>query len=149
MLLRVGFQYCPFRLIGFGQGDRVGAVLAAEESRHDSLVALIGWRRALFAPHRAIRRLDGEFADMARCIGFPTRKRAFAALPRIKADMGRVLDRLVDGLRGQAKQRADTRRDRRTEMPYVVDVETLQRNALGQSDLYLVGGGHSAQDVGA
>ena len=63
--------------------------------------------------------------------------------------MGSVLDRLVDGVRGQAKQRADARRNRRAEMPNMVDVEALQRNTLGQRDLYFVGGGHPAQDVGA
>ena len=47
--------------------------------------------------------------------------------------MGRILDRLVDCLRRQAKQCADTGGDSRAEMPDMVDVEAIQGMLLAKA----------------
>src|SRR5580704_14444670 len=63
---------------------------------------------ALCTPHLAIHGFDGELAGVCRRIGFPTGNLALARLPCGKTDMHRLLHRLINGVRVQAKHRANS-----------------------------------------
>src|SRR3546814_7286116 len=85
---------------------------------------------------------------MARRIRLVGGDRALADLPGGDREMRREIDRLVERCRIEAQHGADARRHGRPEVRHMVDAVVVERDALYQVDLDLVGGDDAAQQVG-
>src|SRR3546814_13982283 len=69
-------------------------------------------------------------------------------LPGGNREVRREIDRLVERCRIEAQHGADARRHGRPEVRHMVDAVVVERDALYQVDLDLVGGDDAAQQVG-